>query len=177
MEIIRTTDPNEFYKYAEYCQEGHEGMVVHICEKSCVWVGPNGGIDEDACIRHGLDIGRGRYSGGGIVNMPGDVSVCITTFLPSKNAYEMIIKAKKEFRERGLNARFNTNDILIDGKKVASFGNSPSFSKMYQSVVHFSVGKMDLDLIKDICVKPMKKIPGSLLDYGITTQDILDLIT
>ena len=41
-----------------------------------------------------------------------------------------------------------------------------------ESVIHCSIGPMDLDLVREICTKPMAKVPGSLGDYGVTAAEL-----
>ena len=66
-----------------------------------------------------------------------------------------------------------SSDLLADGKKVASWARATLITGWVQTVAHFSVN-VDVDLIRQICTKPMVKVPGALSDYGITAEMIWD---
>ena len=172
MEIIYTTDALDFIRYAYECVEcGHEGCVMHICVSHCVWTGQLPTLDLAACNRHGMAVGRGEYLGGSIVNMVGDLSICITTWGNSDVA-ECIVSAMAERISSLGNITYDENDVLLDGKKVLSWARATTMNGWCQSVVHCSIGEVDLELIQEVCTKPMVKVPGSLNSYGITDDDL-----
>ncbi len=171
MKIITTPDPAAFERYAEECLSGHEGVVVCINNAPCVWTGQLATLDVPACKHHGLYVGTGQYLGGSIVNMPGDLSVCITTWGSSEVAPQIVDKAVEWLSGLGINLTRDENDVLAAGKKVISWARATTVKGWCQSVIHFSIGKMDLELVKEICTKPMEKIPGALSEYGITAKD------
>ena len=63
------------------------------------------------------------------------------------------------------------NDVLAEGCKVASY-MSQNFNGIVYVAIHISIG-MDLEMIKNICTKPMEKTPKGLEDYGITQEEII----
>ena len=71
-------------------------------------------------------------------------------------------------------ARCDNNDVLVDGYKVASGCETihNGFNYMgYQISLY-----QDLETIKNVCNKPMVKIPKALSEYGITTDEMVDFI-
>ena len=46
------------------------------------------------------------------------------------------------------------------------------YGELLYSAIQISVN-CDIDLIKSICTKPMKKQPDGLANYGISTEDNL----
>jgi len=176
MDILKTNDPKEFLAFAESCLDkdnGHEGLVIHVCEEPCVWTGQIPTLDEQECIRRGLTVCRGRYLGGSIVNMPGDLSLCLTTWGDSEQAPQWVDKLAAYLDRRGIAVTRDDNDVLADGKKVLSWARATTIDGWQQSVVHCSVGRMDLELVEAVCTKPMVKVPGSLVEYGITADELL----
>lgn len=172
-----TANPLEFESYANECLTGHEGAVIHIAETPCVWVGLLSDMYNKAEIEaRNLPVGQGQYYAGAIVNMPGDISVCITTWGPCDKGAGICQAVADILKERGVKVTFDVNDVLADGKKVASYCSVPQVSGWVQTVAHISIGKMDVELVKAICTKPMVKIPGALSDYDITAEDILPII-
>lgn len=176
MKIQRTRNAEYFESVANECLAGREGIVVCINADVCVWTGELNTLNLAECKRRNLYVGRGRYLGGSIVNMPGDLSICITTWGNSELAPKIVDHAAEWLAERGINITRDENDVLADGKKVISWARAITLQGWCQSVVHFSAGAMDLELVREICTKPMKKIPGALSDYGITADMIWDEI-
>lgn len=176
--IKYTTSAQAFEKYANDCLKGHEGAAFHVAESPCVWVGKiDTAYNKDECNSRRLPIAKGQYYAGAIVCMPGDVSACITTDGLSDVGMNISDAIFNYLFGKGINVIKDGNDILADGKKVASYCQAETPNGLCQTVVHVSVGKMDLDLVKAICAKPMLKTPGALSDYGISTKDIIDLIS
>lgn len=177
MEILKTNNPVEFLAFAESCldkQHGHEGLVIHVCEEPCVWTGAlEWTLNAEECARRGLTVCKGRYLGGSIVNMPGDLSLCLTTWGDSEQAPLWVDKLAAYLERRGIAVTRDENDVLADGRKVLSWARATTLQGWCQSVVHCSVGKMDLELVRAICTKPMVKVPGSLAEFGITAEELL----
>lgn len=172
MKIQRTKNADYFEAVANECLAGREGIVVCINADLCVWTGELATFDLAACKRNGLAVGRGKYLGGSIVCMPGDLSICITTWGNSELAPQVVDRATEWLARRGISITRDENDVLADGKKVISWARATTLQGWCQSVVHFSVGAMDLELVREICTKPMVKVPGALSDYGITAEMI-----
>jgi lipoate-protein ligase A len=66
------------------------------------------------------------------------------------------------------------NDILIDGTYKVASSSTRQFGKVLFSAFHIS-HEVNLNIIKSLCTKPMKKIPRGLGDYGITESEIIEL--
>lgn len=122
-----------------------------------------------------VDIGR---RGGAFVINKGDIGFgCVVRGLDNTIGYLITNKFVEYLVEKGLNAIYDSNDILIDDYKV--YGWSSHFYRDNNALFiscHFTMS-VDLDLIEKICTKPMSKIPKGLKDYGITKEQILDFIS
>ena len=68
----------------------------------------------------------------------------------------------------------HANDVLLNGRKVASFSVLPVGDK-FITTVHLSLN-MDLKLVQSICTKATWKIPGSLIDNGYTRDPLLKFV-
>lgn len=176
MEVYKAKTPTDFERYANECLSGHEGIVIYVSDAPSVWTGQLPTINRAACAQKGLVIGTGQYLGGTIVNMVGDVSICHTSWGVTDFAPDIVNRFAEYMANRGIEVSRNENDILANGKKVLSWARCTTYAGWTQSVIHFSVGKMDLELVNLICEKPMLKEPGSLLKLGITTIDILSFL-
>lgn len=175
MTIYQAKTATEFVEYTHsFLALGWTGCVYHISLDQSVWTGQLPTLDLDACARHGFTVGQGEYMGGSIVNMPGDLSICITTWGDSDLAPEIVERMMEQLTGMGKLSQ-DENDILLDGQKVLSWARATIRQGWCQSVIHCSIGPMDLDLVREICTKPMEKIPGSLGDYGIIAQDLLKI--
>ena len=175
MKMYMTSNCVDFEQLASEWTE--ERVIVHVAAGNCVWTGRGITMDRLECKRRGLPIGQGEYLGGTIVCMPGDLSICIATWGNSEAAPRIVDRVSSWLEDRGIGITYSENDILVEDKKVISWARATTLAGWCQSVVHFSVGPMDLELVKSICTKPMKKEPGSLGNYGITAEDILAAIT
>lgn len=174
MDIYKTENASDFEKFVAYSLNGHEGIGVHVAKERCVWTGQLPTINRTECKNKKLYIGSGKYLGGTIVDMVGDVTLCITTYYISDYAPKLVDSFAKYLEEKGIEITRDENDILANGKKVVSWARATSINGWTQSFIHFSVGKMNLKLVKAICTKPMVKKPGSLAELGVTTEDVLE---
>lgn len=76
---------------------------------------------------------------------------------------------------KGLNVTQDGNDVLIDGYKVFSTGRVNYNQRVVMTAIHVSIN-CDAELVDKICLKPMHKKPIGLSEYGITSNEILELI-
>ena len=150
--------------------------IIHISKEPWVLTGKPVTLDLDACRKYRLQVGRAEYFGGTIVHAIGDLSIGINTWGRSDLAPQIFYDVKEWLQSRGLNISEDKNDLLVDDKKVVSWARVNLRSGWTQSGIHFSIGPVNLEMIKDICDKPMVKIPGSLGEYEITAEDILEEI-
>lgn len=173
MEII------EFKEYinnlADYLTSKEEITVLVYGDKTYVLNGRDNTLNKEYCLENDIDILETKHIGGTIINFKEDI--CVGNFQNDFNDFgDKFSEAIFKFLEsKNLNVSKNGNDILIDNEyKVCSYSSVNMNGKLY-TAFHISIG-MDLGLIKEICVKEMKKIPKGLSDYGITTEEMVDLV-
>lgn len=177
MEIIKTTHDEVSRVVSEALSRQTETCVYCVADDHCAVVGSNGYADITQIKNLGIRMVEIKHEGGTIVLSPGDVDVGIFTIGYSGDSYrEHIINAIiTRLQERGYDAVLDNNDILVDGKKVAGFG-SRMFGNILYTAIHISIG-INVELIQSICTKRMSKIPDGLQNYGITTTDILTILS
>ena len=74
-------------------------------------------------------------------------------------------------KKKGLNTATNEkNDILVDGYKVCGMCVN-RYGRIDYSCGLIGINT-NLDHIKQICRKPMVKVPKGLSEYGITTEEV-----
>ena len=145
-------------------------------DKMYVLRGANNDINEEFCKANDIEIIDINHEGGSIVL---DKSAIGYAYIAQDNA----LKLQKNFMLRfvdwlnmkGVVAEYKDNDILIEDYKVCSAGTKILSNGLTYTTIHFSL-KNDAELISKICLKPMKKIPKGLSDWGITADDIMEFL-
>ena len=170
MEIFRTSDPAEAMRFAQECLTGQKaGLDVFFNESVFLQTGVTNTSDKDAARALGIPVWEARHTGGSIVCFPGDLSLCMIWRQGCDPADRWMRICARLLEERGAAVTFDHNDVLADGRKVASWANAGLPDGWMQTVAHFSVN-VDLGLIRKLCTKPMIKTPGALSEYGITAE-------
>lgn len=114
-----------------------------------------------------------KYIGGSIVVFPGDIDIVV---FPGGGApsYEIISSLYKRFcRElhlKGYNAKIKNNDLIIDNN-----GEYIKIGAMVKHFCHISVNT-DTKVVQEICKKKGEKIPGKLIDFGFTPNEVYDIV-
>lgn len=154
--------------------EEHLALIVHL--ETEIAYGWNEDVNLDYCLEHGIPAFNQKRNGGCIVCSQGNVGI---GFIYNNHVYKewVCVHLLRDFAEwlteRGLDVRYEKNDVLIDGCKVASgcgYNIPPDFIRSYEGV-QISVNQ-DLETIKSVCKKKMEKIPKALSEYGITTEEV-----
>lgn len=153
-----------------------EQLVYTISEKTTLYLGRQEfAAERIKGTRQGFSIVRLGHAGGVIVSSPGDVELGIFLQKNSKEIIELLIKQiSNKIESVGYKLVKDGNDYLIDGKKCIGI-STRIIGNLTVIVAHISINT-DISLIKSICTKEMKKIPGALSEYGITTEDIVQIL-
>lgn len=147
--------------------------VVHTRDE--VSYGNENDIDLNYCEEHNIPAFNIKRDGGCIVHCKDNVSWFDIRNNESADFRLLDNLFLNDFvsylKEKGLNAIYEDNDILVDGFKVASgcsINLPPNWKKTYTGV-QISIFQ-NQELIKNVCKKEMKKVPKGLIDFGITTE-------
>lgn len=172
--MIELNNPIQFMQVLpEIIKKG--GAIMHRPSTPLVHLGSDNDINEEYCIENNIPIFRVQRSGGAIVSSVGDFEFVIVD--PKTNTKQMPLLLSKLVHllvSRNLYVEINENDILVEGHKVASWAYKIVPGGIY-TAMHISTS-VDLEAIKHICKKEMKKIPKGLNDFGITLKDLEEII-
>ncbi len=165
-----------FNGYEEkFLASSDDETAIAVLESTEVIYNENSGCNTEYCDEHGISYYKGKIDsiGTGVVTKG---SLVLTVKRKMVNGGESLSDSFSKalsayFVNKGLpSVRQDNNDILVDNGKVASGGEIVinGFNYMgYQISVN-----QDLDAIKNICTKPMLKIPKALSEFGITTDEM-----
>ncbi len=167
-------------KANELISEDKEGLIVSVADKTGFAIGrENNTCNREEVSEQGGAVYEGAYYGGTCVVFQGDINLCRLTHNADSWGKHILNQVKKYLRSKGLQTMPSGNDLLVyengNAYKVASYAEGYN-GDMFEAVVHISIG-MDLDLIRDICTKPMNKIPKGLQDYNINADEIIQYLT
>lgn len=170
MEIIKPTQAQWIPEVEKHIRGGIHKIGYVVMESPVAIVHKKTQADEETCKELGYEIVESYNNGGTILANKGDI---ILSHLDTpENGW--LFKFAEHFvdwlKSKGLNAEYIGNDILVDGYKVCGlcitrYGRI-DFSSAYIGI------NIDLDHIKQICRKPMVKVPKGLSEYGITTEEV-----
>lgn len=174
MIIKEINNANYLELFTDVLTNKEETILFGVADDYVVLKG-NNCINEDYCKEHNLDVYNSKHMGGCIILGKGDVEFNIFRYNGWQDGKEISNKILEYLKTRIENVSLQENDFLVDGKyKVASFSSVNTGDNFIYTGFHFSVN-VNLDHIKNICTKPMNKIPKGLSEYGITTEDIRQL--
>lgn len=170
MEIIKPTQNEWMPEVVRHIQGGIHKIGYVVIERPVAIVHRASQVDKETCDRLGYEIVESYNNGGTILATAGDI---IFSHLDAPNN-GWILKFKDYFLDwligKGHNATYEDNDILIDGCKVCGLCIT-TYGRIDFSSAILTVNT-NLDHIKAICKKPMKKVPKGLSEYGITTEEV-----
>lgn len=159
-------------------------------KKECfVYCVPNGNyvfrdrkseLNETYCKEHGITIIDAHSMGGAIVMSKGDIEVGIFRHNGWGDLNKFGEALASYLATKIDNVKFVDNDIIVDDIYKCAGAYSVNLTGRMEdnfilSACHISIN-MNLELIKNVCTKPMTKTPKGLSDYGITTEEIIKFI-
>lgn len=153
-----------------------EGGVYLIHSNPLVIVSNSHEINDEYVRQTGFTVWNSRNFGGTIVAFPGDIDIGIL----KKNGYslgkEFLENMKQKLSQKIQNIEIIGNDIIIDGKyKTISYASINVGDNYVYTVIHVSFNP-NVEIINKICTKQMIKIPKGLVDYGLTTTELEEIV-
>lgn len=170
MEIIKPTQAEWMPEVIKHIKGGIHKIGYVVIESPVAIVHRKTQVDEEVCKQYGYEVVESYNNGGTILANAGDI---IFSHLEApENGW--IFKFADYFvnwlKAKGMNAVYEDNDILVDGYKVCGLCVT-RYGRIDFSSAILSI-HINLDHIKAICKKPMKKVPKGLSEYGITTEEV-----
>lgn len=150
----------------------HTGFHVMI-ETPVVFVHRENQVDKESCKAMGYDVYEAYYNGGTIIGNKGDMAFAHFGAIDNGWYNRFIDHFVKWLKSKGLNAEFVSNDITVDGYKVCGMCIT-RYGRIDYTAGFIGINT-NLDDIKAICKKPMKKVPKGLSEYGITTEEVEEM--
>ena len=170
MEIIKPTQNEWMPEVVRHIQGGIHKIGYVVIERPVAIVHRASQVDEAVCKELGYEVVESYNNGGTILANAGDL-ICSHLEAPENGWLDRFAAYFLDWlKAKGLNAVHEKNDILVDGYKVCGlcitrYGRI-DFSSAYIGV------NTNLDHIKEVCKKPMVKVPKGLSDYGITSAEV-----
>ena len=170
MKALKVTQTNWLNEATSYIQSGLHRIAYVVVDSPVAIVHRTYQVDEEVCKALGYDIVESYNNAGTIVSNAGDVLIG-HFYHPENGWYDRFIAYFLDWlKAKGLNAVYESNDILVDNHKVCGMCIT-RYGRIDYTGGIISVN-CNLEHIKQICRKPMKKVPKGLSEYGITTEEI-----
>ena len=180
MESLKTSIKSWFANLESFLTKREEQFMIGISDKTEVSYGWEDDINKEYCNSHNIPHYFMNRNGGTIVHFKDNIAL---VWIYNNRIYKklmfvaLIQDLAEHLKEKGLNVELQGNDILVDGFKVASchsYNLAPDYTWTYEGM-QISMN-VDLDIIKNVCKKEMKKVPKGLQEYNITTNEIVEFI-
>ena len=170
MEIKKVTQTDWLNEATKYIQGGLHRIAYVVVERPVAIVHRKIQVDEETCNTLGYEIIESYNNAGTIVSNEGDVLIG-HFYHPDNGWYDRFIAYFLDWlKAKGLNAEYVSNDIVVDGYKVCGMCVT-RYGRIDYTGGIISMNP-NLDHIKKICRKPMRKVPKGLSEYGITTEEV-----
>ena len=173
MEIVKAQSKDAVATIQDFIMNQKHGIAYFVHDESSIFIHDPSLVNVEACAEYGYTILDTQHNGGAVVSSIGDVSVIHFGEIENDWLLRFVKYLIKRYREKGLNATFKGNDVLIDGYKISG-SSAKQCGEIQYSAIHIGINT-NLDHIKEICKKPMEKIPKGLSEYGIG-DDIIETI-
>lgn len=170
MKIIKPTQNEWMPEVVKHIQGGIHKIGYVVIERPVAIVHRVSQVDAVICKNLGYEIVESYNNGGTILARPGDIIFSHLAEPGNGWLFRFADYFVGWLEGKGLNAEFVDNDILVDGYKVCGVCITRYGSIDFSSAI-LSVNT-NLEHIKSICRKPMKKVPKGLSEYGITTEEV-----
>lgn len=151
-----------------------EDCIYVVHKNPLVFKSKYGELNEEYCSEKNINICNSFNMGGIIVANVDDIDVGITKEEGWRVGKELLEFLKTSLEKLIPNKiSIDNNDLIIDDKyKVISYASINSNNRLIYTCVHISFNP-DIELINNVCLKKMIKIPRGLSDFGITREEVI----
>ncbi len=170
MDVVKVASKDATVTIQDFIVNQKHGFAYCVHDEKLAFVAKDEDVNADACEEYGYMILDTRHTGGVVVVNRGDISVVFFGAVGNQVMQDFAMYLIDRYKEKGLNATYEGNDVLIDGYKISGLSATP-YGHIQYSTIHIGVNT-NLDHIKAICKKPMVKVPKGLSEYGITTEEV-----
>ena len=170
MKVLKVKQTNLVGEIKNNIEYGIHKTGYCVVETPVVFVHKERQIDKETCESMGYDVYEAYYNGGTIVGDEGGIAIIHFNRLDNGWMMQFVDYFVDWLKAKGLDATYESNDVLVDGYKVC--GVCVTRYGCIDYTAGFISMNVNLDHIKAICKKPMVKVPKGLSEYGITTAEI-----
>ena len=174
MEIVKAQSKDAVATIQDFIVNQKSGIAYCVHDEKSIFLAGSDAINEEACTEHGYTVLDTKHTGGVVVVEIGDVSVIHFGEIGNKWMQKFAKYLIERYKDKGLNATYEGNDVLIDGYKISGL-SATQYDNIQYSTIHIGVNT-NLDHIKEICKKPMVKVPKGLGEYGFTTEEVEQML-
>lgn len=174
MDITKVKNQDAVKTIKDFISNKKYGFAYCVHDEKSVFIAESEAVDRELCNNLGYNVLETMHTGGVVVVSEGDISIIHFGLIGNSVMHDFAMFLVEKYREKGLNATFDGNDVLIDGYKISGLSATP-YDHIQYSTIHIGINT-NLDDIKAICTKPMVKVPKGLIDYGITVDEVEQIL-
>lgn len=153
-----------------------EDIIWCIHEKPLVFKSKLAQLDELWCINNNVEICNSFNFGGTIISDTNDINAAIMRQDGWSVGQELLALFQQELSNKIPELSIDGNDLLYQEKyKLISYASVNTGEGFIYTCWHISFNP-NVDLIQNICTKPMLKVPMGLDKFNITHKDIIDIM-
>lgn len=163
-------------KLPNFLADKTEHLLFSVQQETEAGYGFDNDINSEYCRENNIPAYDQKRNGGTVVFSKGNITLALIYNNRVRRNFTLdtiLSDLCKYLTENGIEVTRDNNDIIVNGFKVASasgYNFGEKFHWTYDGV-QISINQ-DLEAIKNICLKPMVKVPKGLSEYGITTEEI-----
>lgn len=174
MELLKLVQKDWVPAVVQHIKGGLHRTGYCIIESPIAIVYRKTQVDEVMCQQLGYEICELFSNSGTILSNAGDIAIGHLGNIDDGWCERFIVYFIDWLKAQGLDATNEKNDILVDGYKVCGMCVN-RYGRIDYSCGFIGINT-NLSHIKTICRKPMVKVPKGLGEFGITTQDIEQML-
>ena len=171
MYIEEVFDFNLVERVTDTIKSNKRCCLYYSPTQTTAFVGYKNNIDAEQAQQYDVKVLKLNNEGGVIISDKG--SLIIGAFFDEANDFQQTLAYNicRKIIEKGYKAEISGNDIIVEDEfKVASFSSRRFGKTLFGSFqISFTV---NIELIKSLCTKPMRKIPRGLNYYNIYFDEI-----
>lgn len=176
MKIIKLDSQIQFVENeTEFLNSSNEQVAIVVLKQTEAIYGADNSCNTEWCEENNIPYAhQDKLQGGGcIIGVKGNIFIDAKIKPIGECISDKFSKALTDYiKNKGLKTvRCDNNDVLIDGFKVAS--GCETYVEGWKYMGYQISIYQDIEIIKNVCNKPMNKVPKALSEYGITTEEMI----
>lgn len=169
----------EFKEYVERLSaflQNQEEQLYYVYGNKPYVLSNGSEFNESYCLENNLEIIRTNHNGGTIISSKNDIYIVFISTRNNNFGTRLCNEILEFLKLKNINASYDGNDIMVDGKYKVAANSKIKINDMYYTAVAFFI-TADVETIKNVCTKPMEKIPRGLDYYDIDREEVIQFVT